>query len=207
METFEICIPNGSGANKQLPDPYLLNYYEASDNRILWLDTEVNEATVEIAKKIIKWNIDDQTAGIQADDRIPIRLYIASSGGDVYSMLVVLDAILTSTTPVYTVNMGLAASAACVLLVAGHKRFSMPHAHALWHSGSGGLSGTMEQLQSATQHLDTMELQLQEMFLDRTNIDLKTYKKRKNQDWYFTAQQMLDNGLIDKIVNDVNEII
>lgn len=207
METFEISIPNGSGANKQLPDPFLLNYYEAADNRILWIDTEVNEATVEIAKKIIKWNIDDETAGIKVDERIPIMLYIASAGGDVYSMLVVLDAILMSKTPVFTVNMGLAASAACVLLVAGHKRFSMPHAHALWHSGSGGLSGTMEQLQSATQHLDTMDLQLQEMFLERTNIDLKTYKKKKNQDWYFTAQQMLDNGLIDKIVDDVREII
>lgn len=207
MEMYEIQIPAGSGANKQLPDPYLLNYYESIDNRILWLDADVGESTIEIAKKIIRWNADDEDASIPVENRTPIKLYIASGGGDAYEMLVVLDAILSSQTPVYTVNMGLAASAACVLLIAGHKRFAMPHSHALWHSGSGGLSGTMEQLQSATKHFDTMDAQLQELFLARTNIDIKTYKKQKEKDWYFTAEQMLEGGLVDYIVSSVNEIL
>ena len=207
MGTFEIQIPAGSGANKQLPDPYLLNYYESVDNRILWIDSAVSEDTIEIAKKIVRWNAEDDDASIPIENRMPIKLYIASGGGDAYAMLVVLDAILSSQTPVYTVNMGLAASAACVLLIAGHKRFAMPHSHALWHSGSGGLSGTMEQLQSATKHFDTMDSQLQDLFLSKTKIDLKTYKKQKDKDWYFTADQMLDGGLVDVIVSSVNEIL
>ena len=207
MDTFEIQIPAGSGANKQLPDPYLLNYYESVDNRILWIDSAVSEDTIEIAKKIVRWNAEDDDASIPIENRVPIKLYIASGGGDAYAMLVVLDAILSSQTPVYTVNMGLAASAACVLLIAGHKRFAMPHSHALWHSGSGGLSGTMEQLQSATKHFDTMDAQLQDLFLSKTKIDLKTYKKQKDKDWYFTADQMLDGGLVDVIVSSVNEIL
>ena len=207
MDTLEIKVPAGSGANMQLPDPYLLYYYESADNRILWLDSDVSETTVEIAKKIIYWNAQDDDASIADEKRTPIKLYIVSGGGDAYSMLVVLDAILSSRTPVYTVNMGLAASAACVLLIAGHKRFAMPHSHALWHSGSGGLSGTMEQLQSATKHFDTMDAQLQDLFLSKTKIDLKTYKKQKDKDWYFTADQMLDGGLVDVIVSSVNEIL
>lgn len=207
MDTLEIKVPAGSGAKMQLPDPYLLNYYESADNRILWLDSDVSETTVEIAKKIIYWNAQDDDASIADEKRTPIKLYIVSGGGDAYSMLVVLDAILSSRTPVYTVNMGLAASAACVLLIAGHKRFAMPHSHALWHSGSGGLSGTMEQLQSATKHFDTMDTQLQDLFLSKTKIDLKTYKKQKDKDWYFTADQMLDGGLVDVIVSSVNEIL
>ena len=207
MDTLEIKVPAGSGANMQLPDPYLLNYYESADNRILWLDSDVSETTVEIAKKIIYWNAQDDDASIADEKRTPIKLYIVSGGGVAYSMLVVLDAILSSRTPVYTVNMGLAASAACVLLIAGHKRFAMPHSHALWHSGSGGLSGTMEQLQSATKHFDTMDAQLQDLFLSKTKIDLKTYKKQKDKDWYFTADQMLDGGLVDVIVSSVNEIL
>lgn len=207
MDTFEIQIPAGSGANKQLPDPYLLNYYESVDNRILWIDSAVSEDTIEIAKKIVRWNAEDDDASIPIENRMPIKLYIASGGGDAYAMLVVLDAILSSQTPVYTVNMGLAASAACVLLIAGHKRFAMPHSHALWHSGSGGLSGTMEQLQSATKHFDTMDAQLQDLFLSKTKIDLKTYKKQKDKDWYFTADQMLDGGLVDVIVSSINEIL
>lgn len=207
MDTFEIQLPAGSGANKQLPDPYLLNYYESVDNRILWIDSTVSEETIEIAKKIIRWNAEDSDASIPIENRSPIKLYIASGGGDAYAMLVVLDAILSSQTPVYTINMGLAASAACVLLIAGHKRFAMPHSHALWHSGSGGLSGTMEQLQSATKHFDTMDAQLQDLFLSKTKIDLKTYKKQKDKDWYFTADQMIDGGLVDIIVSSVNEIL
>ena len=207
MDIFEVQLPQASGANMQLPDPFLLNYYESAENRQLWLDTEVGDATIEIAKKIIKWNADDNDANIPVEKRVPIKLYIASNGGDIYAMLVVLDAILASKTPVYTVNMGLAASAACVILVAGHKRFTMSHAHALWHSGSGGLSGTMEQLQSATKHLDTVDDQMQVLFLDRTKVELKAYKKQKDRDWYFTAEQMLESGLVDEIVASIDQIL
>ena len=65
----------------------------------------------------------------------------------------------------------------------------------------------MEQLQSATKHFDTMDAQLQDLFLSKTKIDLKTYKKQKDKDWYFTADQMLDGGLVDVIVSSVNEIL
>lgn len=207
MELLDIVLPAGTGANLQLPDPYMLNYYEALDTRTLWLDSEVSSETVEIAKKIRKWNSDDADSDIPLKDRIPIKICISSGGGDAYAMLVVLDTILTSKTPVYTINMGLAGSAACVILVAGHKRFTMPHAHALWHSGSGGITGTMDQIQSASKHFDAMESQLQDLLLERTKIDIKQYKKQKDKDWYFTAEQMVESGLVDEIISDISTIL
>lgn len=207
MELLDIVLPTGAGANLQLPDPYMLNYYEALDNRTLWLDTEVTGETIEIAKKIQKWNSDDEDSDIPIEKRKPIKICISSGGGDAYVMWAVVDTILASKTPVYTINMGLAGSAACVILVSGHKRFSMPHAHALWHSGSGGISGTMDQIQSASKHFDAMEAHLQAVLLERTKIDVKQYKKQKDKDWYFTAEQMLESGLVDSIVSDISTIL
>lgn len=207
MEQINIAIPTGTGANLQLPDPFILNYYEALEHRVVWLDSEVSDESIEIVKKIMRWNAEDGDMDIPVDSRVPIKLMISSPGGDVYTMLALMDAILTSKTPVYTCAVSLAASAACVVLLAGHKRFALPHAHAMWHSGSGGLSGTMEQIQSASKHLDTIEDQMQEFFLQRTKIDIKAYKKQKDKDWYFTSAQMLESGLVNQIVESIDEIL
>lgn len=207
MDYLDIQLPEGTGCNLQLPDPYLLSWYEQSENRTLWLDKELTEESVELTKKIIRWNVEDDDKNIPVESRVPIKVILASPGGDLYTMLGIADAILMSKTPVYTCAVSLAASAACVILVVGHKRFAFPHAHGMWHSGSAGLSGSMEQVQSATKHLDGIESQMQELLLNKTKIDAKKLKRMKDKDWYFTAEEMLENGLVDRIVSSVNEII
>lgn len=207
METIGVVLPTDSGANMKLPDPYLLNYYEQAEERVLWLDKEVDEDCIEIAKKIIYWNMRDDDMEISVDKRKPIRLMIVSPGGDVYTMLAIMDSVAMSKTPVYTCVVSLAASAAFAILLAGHKRFAFPHAHGMWHSGSAGISGSMEQVQSATKHLDGIEDQMTEFFLSRTKVPARVLKKYKDKDWYMTAKEMLENGVIDRIVGAVDEIL
>lgn len=207
MELMEVVVPAGSNANAQLPDPYMLNYYEHAQERIIWLDKEVEGDGIEIAKKIMYWNMEDDDKDLPEEARRPIRLMIVSPGGDIYTMLAIMDTIMMSKTPVYTCAVSLAASAACVILIAGHKRFSFPHAHGMWHSGSAGVSGSMEQVQSATRHLDGIEDQMTEFFLSRTKVSARTLKKYKDKDWYMTSKEMLDNGLIDHIVTSIDEIL
>lgn len=207
MDCIDIQFPESSGCNLQLPDPYLLSWYEQAENRTLWLDKELTEDGVELTKKIIRWNAEDDDKCVQVEDRTPIKVMLSSPGGDLYTMLGIADTILMSKTPIYTCAVSLAASAACVILIVGHKRFAFPHAHGMWHSGSAGLSGSMEQVQSATKHLDGIESQMQELLLSKTKIDAKKLKRMKDKDWYFTAEEMLENGLVDRIVSSVNEII
>lgn len=207
MDETTIIIPTGSGATKQLADPILLSYYEQLEARMIWVDTEVCDSTVEVVKKILYWNLVDDDKDIPVTERTPIKVLINSPGGDVYAMLAVADAIMASTTPVYTYDMSLAASAACVILIAGHKRFAMPHAHGMWHAGYAGVDGTIGQIQSATAHLDGIEKQMMDLFLSRTKIDAKAYRKQKDKDWYFDAAQMLELGIIDKIVQSVYDIV
>ena len=207
MEMFEIALPDSTGCNMQLADPYLLNWYEQAENRTLWLDKELADDGVEIAKKIIRWNFEDADHDIPVEKRKPIRVMLLSPGGDLYVMLAIIDAIMMSKTPVYTCAVSLAASAACAILVSGHKRYAFPHAHGMWHSGSGAMSGTTGQMQDTTKHLDTVERQLQNMLMERTNVSSRLLKKYKDRDWYLSADEMLEHGFIDKIVDDIDEIL
>lgn len=207
MELVDIMIPSGCNANAQLPDPFLLNYYEQAQERIIWLDKAVEDDGIEIVKKILWWNAEDDDNDIPVDKRKPIRFMIVSPGGDIYVMLAIMDTVLMSKTPVYTCAVSLAASAACAILIAGHKRFAFPHAHGMWHSGSAGVSGSMEQVQSATKHLDGIEEQMADFLLERTNVTGRTLKKYKDKDWYMNAKEMLNNGLIDTIVSSIDEIL
>ena len=71
-----------------LPDPSLLMFYENYENRIIWLDTEVDENWLEYAKKIISWNAEDK--GKPIEERKPIKLFFFSP---------VLSSIITALTP------------------------------------------------------------------------------------------------------------
>lgn len=199
-DLLDIMLMPNTEANLQLADPTLVTYYQNLEDRVLWLDSAVDENTVELTKKILIWNAEDERAGFEIENRRPIHLRILSGGGSAYQMLALIDAILTSKTPVYTYNMGFAASAACCILVAGHKRFATAHSHAMWHSGCAGLDGTMEQIQSASKHFDRMEEQMRDFLLSRTKVDLKTYRKQKDKDWYMDANDQLALGLVDQIL-------
>ena len=114
------------------------------DDRIIWLDSAVDENTVEIGKKILQWNMEDRT---KKPKKIkPIILLIFSYGGNLDVCNSLIDIIEGSDTPVYGVNMGIAASAACFIYLACHKRFMLPRSSFLIHRGSGGYEGTYEQV-------------------------------------------------------------
>lgn len=207
MDVFELAIPKEVGATARLADPYLLSYYEQAENRTLWLDTELTDDGSEIVKKIMRWNWEDEDKGVPVEERNPIHIMLLSPGGDLYVMLAIVDAIRMSKTPVYTCAVSLTASAACAILVAGHKRYAFPHAHGMWHSGSASMAGTTGQMQDTTKHLDVVESQLQKMLMDRTKVTSRQIKKYKDRDWYMSADEMLEYGLVDKIIESLDEIL
>lgn len=195
----------GTGATRDIPDPSLLNYYEQLDGRILWLDMGVDASVTEMSKKIIRWNAQDKA--IPVEERIPIRLMIFSEGGCQSSMLHLGDIITMSKTPVYTYNLGIAASAAFYLLVCGHKRFATPHALGMWHLGSLGVQGQHNQVMQTTKMLQNQETQIKDMILSRTSIDEKTYRKHRDEDWWLFADDMVKYGIVDAVINDIDDIL
>lgn len=107
-----------------LPDPTMVEFYRRLKNReILWND-DIDDATIDIALYIKKWNDEDKDLAIE--DRQPIKIFINSDGGYVATVLHVIDMIHLSKTPVYTIGMGRVYSAGGLLLMAGHKALYLP---------------------------------------------------------------------------------
>ena len=120
MSNLLVGIPE-SVANLQLPDPDLRNLYLDEQDRIYRLNHELTECDLELINMILKCNKEDK--GIPVEDRKPIKVYISSPGGDVVTLWSIIQAIQYSKTPVHTVNISYAYSAAAEILVAGQKRY------------------------------------------------------------------------------------
>lgn len=124
-----------------LPDPGLLELYRRLRKReIVWND-EIDDATIDIALYIKKWNEEDK--GVAPENRKPIKIFINSDGGSVDTVLHVIDMIRLSKTPIYTIGMGRVYSAGGLLLMAGHKRYIFSHTSCLIHDGSSGAIGSI----------------------------------------------------------------
>ena len=198
--------------NLQLPDPELFHQYEDEETRIIYLEGVIgteedptNANSIGIIKKILRYNREDR--GIPTDERKPIMLYIDSSGGDVTATLVLCHIIMMSKTPVYTINMCASFSAAGIILACGHKRYALKGSSVLIHSGSTYLGGTREQADSAKRFFDKSAKKFNDILFEKTKIDQKTYRSKAPKDWFLDDEECLKYGVIDKIIEDVDEIL
>ena len=172
MAGIEITIPNQL-ENLQLPSPELLSYYQDLGERIIWLDDEVNEYTLDIAKKIIDWNRADKKKPIEK--RKPIKIMFFSPGGALDVNNTLIDIITLSETPVWGINMGRCCSAAAYIFLSCHKRFMLPKSYFLYHQGSGAFSGTYGEVCAQMEDYQASIGELMEFMLKHT----KYTKKKK----------------------------
>lgn len=199
-----IGIPE-STATLQLPDPALRQFYKDEQDRIFWVDSKINETTLELVRMIMRCNKDDK--GKEISERKPITIMIDSPGGSVEVLLSIIKAIDISKTPVRTVCYCTAYSAAADLLASGHKgmRYCMPGTNVMMHAGSCAYQGTASQVDAAKKYYDAMGKKVTDHVYGRTDIDTKTQRKMKD-DYYMTDEDALKLGIIDKIISDFDEL-
>ena len=203
-ETLNVVIPSEL-ENLKLPSPELINYYRDWENRHIYIDFDIDESLIEVSKQIMFYNRVDRDTPLE--NREPIYLYIYSYGGDlsaVYSTIAICEA---SITPIITVNMGVAMSAGLLLLLAGHKRYCLKRSQALAHRGSAGISGTFEQIEENQKSYKKMVDDMKNYILSKTYIDEKLFNKNKSKDWYITDEEQVKYGVVNKIVENINEIL
>ena len=203
-ELMQIAIPQSIG-NLQLPDPELVTYYRNLEDRVIWIDYGVDESILEISKLIMYFNKLDKD--IPIEDRQPIKLLLYSYGGDGQACFSLLDIIALSKTPVWTINMGVAMSAGLLILLAGHKRFCLKNSTALAHSGSGGTQGSYESTEAQMKDYRHFVQMMREYIIEKTKIDQKLMNKKKSQEWYIYASEQVELGIVDKIIDDLDEIL
>lgn len=203
MKVLSIELPKE--ADIKLPDPEALHYYQDYKNRKVYIDADIEDWLFNVTKQIMEYNRED--AGIKPEDRKPIMVYIMSYGGDLQQSYATISAMLASQTPVYTVNCGVAMSAGLLLLLAGHKRFAMKYSTAMIHQGSGGAQGTFEELEAQQKNYRKLIDTMRDYILERTKIDAKLFNKNKSKDWYIQSSEQVELGIVDKIVESLDEII
>ena len=204
MQDVLVAIPEGL-ENLQLPDPGLLQYYQDEQDRVLWIEGEINESLYNFSKLILRYNKEDKN--IPVEQRKPIKIFVHSPGGLLDETLAFIALIGISKTPVWTINSGWAFSAAGLILMAGHKRFALPNTQCLIHSGSGYVGGNFEAAESQMKNYKNLIDKMRSFILDKTTIDPKIFKKKQSTEWYLDANEMIDNGIVDKIIDDLDEVL
>lgn len=200
----EIDVPNVGFDSAALPDPYVLTYYKNLEDRILWLDTDVDESWLEYCRNIIRWNMDDK--GIPVEDRKPIKLFFYSYGGDANINDAFIDVIRLSKTPVWGINIGQACSAGCFIYLACHKRLSFPSASFLIHYGSCGFEGTYEQVMSqAAEYQRTVERRI-DYLRQMANFPEEDLEENIDGEWFISAQDALKYGICDAVISSIEEV-
>lgn len=203
LENLLIGIPEPV-ANLQLPDPLLRDYYRDEEDRIYYLNTQVDESTLELVKFIFKCNKEDE--GKPIEERKRILVMINSPGGSVEVEQSVIGAIKISKTPVWTCCYCTAYSAAADILACGHKRFAMPFVNIMFHAGSGRYEGTQAQIDSAKKFFDQMNKRVNEEVFSHVKFEPKIIKKLKTEDIYLSEKEALKYEVIDEIVEDISKL-
>ena len=176
-----------------------LFYLKDLKQRKLFLNSEVSQFSVhELVKHILQINRED--AEIPPSERKPILLYIASRGGEVDSGYALIDAIETSRTPVYTINLGFEYSMAFLIGLAGHKRFAFPNSRFLMHDGSTFIYDSGAKAQDQMEFNKKGEARIRQYVLAKTRISAEMYDERQRTEWYMFADEAQQLGVIDHII-------
>jgi ATP-dependent Clp protease, protease subunit len=170
-------------------------------HRIIVLGTEVNDA---VANRLCA-----QLLLLSAEDsRSDICLYINSPGGSVSAGLAIYDTMQLIPNDVSTLAMGLAGSMGQFLLCAGTagKRFSLPHAQVLMHQGSAGFGGTAADVEIYAEQLERTGAMMIKLIAEHTGQPVETVERDSLRDRWFTAEEARDYGMIDHIVQRLDDV-
>lgn len=186
-----------------LKDQMYLNFLE---NRQIILNGEITPSVIEkITMQIFSFNEQDDI--LEKTDKLfdrrnnAIRLYINSPGGDIVSCLSVVSAIRSSRTPVITHALGMAASAAFVVLTSGHIRITQEYSILMYHQLSSAHEGMLKDLTDSLDVSKKLQKNIDEIIIGKTKLS-KTQLDEFNRlkiDKYFSAKEAKRFGIVDYI--------
>lgn len=203
MDNIKIYVPNQLD-NCQLPNPDLLMYYNNLQDRIIWIDDEIDENTLLIVKQILQWNKEDKEKEIF--ERKPIKIYFFSVGGDLDVNNALIDTINFSKTPIWGINLGRCCSAAAFIFLSCHKRFMFPHAFFLFHQGSGKFEGSYGEINSAVEEYQQQVEELSNQMLQHTKYTEEEVIEKIVGEWYIRKEEAIGKGICDKVIDSLDEI-
>jgi ATP-dependent Clp protease protease subunit len=132
----------------------------------------------------------------------PLKIFINSNGGDVFAAIPLIDAIKNCKIPVHTYVEGMAASAASLISMVGHKRFITKNSFMLIHELRTGVQGTYSDIMDEKENCDKLMAVIKKIYLERTagKLESDVLEKILKRDIILTSDECLNYGLVDEVI-------
>ena len=170
-------------------------YSRLLKDRVIFLGTAIDDgvANAIIAQLLF---LDQQNS------KEDIKIYINSPGGMVSSALAIYDTMQYVRADVQTICVGLAASAASLLLAAGKKgkRFVLPNAEVMIHQVMGGTQGQASDIDIHAKHILKTKGVLNQILAKHTGQKIAKVEKDTDRDYFMTAKEAMEYGIVDKVI-------
>ena len=181
-------------ANDQLMQKFL-------NTRQIILSGEVNK---ELAEKVIR-----QLLILESDSASkPIYVYIDSPGGDVDAGFAIFDMIRFIKPPVYTIGMGLVASAGALILLAASKnyRLGLPNSHYLIHQPLSGIKGVATDIEIHAKEIEKIRAKINTLIAEETGKNVAEVAKDTDRDYWLSADEAVNYGLILQVIKTRSDL-
>lgn len=163
-------------------------------DRIIFIGTSINDDVANV--------IQAQLLYLQSlDDKADISLYLNTPGGVISAGLGIYDTMQIISPKVNTICTGLAASMGSILLSAGEKRSILPHARVMIHQPLGGVTGQASDIIIEAEEIKKCRDELCNILAEHTKQPFDKVFQDMDRDHWFTAQEAIDYGLVDKILS------
>ena len=169
-------------------------YSRLLKDRIIILSGEIND---NLANSIVA-----QLLYLDSQNHDDINIYINSSGGSITSGMAIYDTMNFVKSKVSTICVGMAASMAAFLLSSGEKglRFCLPNSEVMIHQPLGGAQGQATEIKIAAERILKIKDNLNKILAKNTNQNLKKIEIDTERDYFLSAKEALEYGIIDKII-------
>lgn len=197
MQQYEGRLQEESDDEKKKETPLLDRMLKT---RTILLSGQINK---ELAERVVRQLLILETEGDE-----PIRVMIDSPGGDADAGYAIFDMIRFVKPDVYTVGMGLVASAGALVLLASPKerRIGLPNSHYLIHQPLSGMRGVATEIEIHAREIEKMRQRINKLISEETGKPLEQVEKDTDRDYWMGAQEAQDYGLISKIVVNRTEL-
>ena len=180
---------------------------EKQDNNETLLKTRSILISGEIDKKMAE-KVVSQLLLLEAENDDPIKVFIDSPGGDVDSAYAIFDMIRFVKPKVIMVAMGLAASAGALILLAGDKedRFGFPNSHYLIHQPLSGVRGVATEIEIHAKEIEKTRQKINALIAQETGKSFQQVEKDTDRDYWMSAEEAMEYGLISKIISKRDQL-
>lgn len=168
--------------------------------RTILLSGEVDKS---LAERVVR-----QLLLLESESDEPVRMFIDSPGGDADAGFAIFDMMRFITPRVITVGMGLVASAGALILLGAAKedRVALPNSHYLIHQPLSGMRGVATDIEIHAAEIEKMRVRINALISDETGQELPKVEKDTDRDFWMSAGEAVEYGLVSRIVKGRAEL-